>query len=79
MNALDTSGSFKQNDFLKDTVPEIPQHDVEAVPRPRGEAARSYAVRTRIYPKLAHGNFRRAKWMVMLVTLGIYYFLPWIR
>ncbi|MFM7083422.1 MAG: cytochrome c oxidase accessory protein CcoG [Hyphomicrobium sp.] len=79
MNALDASGPLKQNDFLRDTVPEIPQHDVEAITRPRGEAARSYAVRARIYPKLAHGNFRRAKWMVMLLTLGIYYFLPWVR
>lgn len=38
-----------------------------------------YAKRQQIYPKLAHGNFRMVKWVVMAVTLGIYYALPWIR
>ena len=38
-----------------------------------------YASRQKIYPKLAHGTFRRVKWLMMAVTLGIYYALPWIR
>jgi len=38
-----------------------------------------YAKRQKIYPKLAHGTFRLVKWAVMIVTLGIYYVLPWIR
>ena len=38
-----------------------------------------YAKREQIYPKLAHGNFRLVKWVVMAVTLGVYYLLPWIR
>jgi cytochrome c oxidase accessory protein FixG len=38
-----------------------------------------YAKRQRIYPKLAHGTYRSVKWAVMIVTLGIYYVLPWIR
>ncbi len=38
-----------------------------------------YAGRKKIYPKLAHGIFRRLKWLVMAVTLGIYYGLPWLR
>ncbi len=38
-----------------------------------------YATRQKNYPKLAHGSFRRVKWAVMVVTLGIYYLLPWIR
>ncbi len=32
-----------------------------------------------IYPKLVHGTYRKLKWAVMLVTLGIYYLVPWIR
>jgi cytochrome c oxidase accessory protein FixG len=44
-----------------------------------GESASAYARRQKIYPKLAHGTFRRIKWAVMAVTLGIYYVLPWIR
>ncbi|MEL6828980.1 MAG: cytochrome c oxidase accessory protein CcoG, partial [Pseudomonadota bacterium] len=38
-----------------------------------------YAKREQIYPKLAHGNFRMVKWLVMAGTLAIYYLLPWIR
>jgi hypothetical protein len=38
-----------------------------------------YAKRKKIFPKAAEGRFRRFKWLVMLVTLGIYYLTPWIR
>ena len=38
-----------------------------------------YAARKKIYPKRVTGQFRRFKWLVMLVTLGIYYLTPWIR
>jgi cytochrome c oxidase accessory protein FixG len=38
-----------------------------------------YASREPIYPKLVHGNWRKIKWGVMLITLGIYYLVPWIR
>ncbi|HRD76763.1 MAG TPA: cytochrome c oxidase accessory protein CcoG, partial [Hyphomicrobiaceae bacterium] len=38
-----------------------------------------YASREKIHPRLARGTFRRLKWLVMLVTLGIYYALPWLR
>ncbi|MEO1305622.1 MAG: cytochrome c oxidase accessory protein CcoG [Pseudomonadota bacterium] len=38
-----------------------------------------YAKREQIYPKLAHGKFRSFKWLVMAVTLTIYYALPWLR
>ncbi len=38
-----------------------------------------YASREKIYPKEAHGTFRNVKWIVMAVTLGIYYLVPWIR
>lgn len=33
----------------------------------------------RIYPKRVWGFFRKIKWVVMIVTLGIYYLAPWIR
>ena len=38
-----------------------------------------YEKRRKIFPKRAEGRFRRFKWLVMLVTLGIYYLTPWIR
>ena len=44
-----------------------------------GEGGSLYAARVKVYPKEAHGTFRRAKWIVMAVTLGIYYIVPWLR
>jgi cytochrome c oxidase accessory protein FixG len=38
-----------------------------------------YAPRVPIYSKRAEGQFRRVKWAVMAITLGIYYLLPWLR
>ncbi len=38
-----------------------------------------YAARKKIFPKRAEGRFRRLKWIVMLITLAIYYLAPWIR
>jgi cytochrome c oxidase accessory protein FixG len=38
-----------------------------------------YAARKKIYPQRVSGTFRRLKWAVLLVTLGIYYFLPFVR
>ncbi|MFN7104156.1 MAG: cytochrome c oxidase accessory protein CcoG [Pseudorhizobium sp.] len=38
-----------------------------------------YESRKKIFPKRAEGRFRRFKWIVMLITLGIYYITPWIR
>ena len=38
-----------------------------------------YQARVPIYPKLVHGTFRQIKWIVMAITLGIYYLVPWIR
>ena len=38
-----------------------------------------YKSRVPIYPKLVQGTFRKIKWIVMAITLGIYYLVPWIR
>jgi cytochrome c oxidase accessory protein FixG len=38
-----------------------------------------YAARRQIYPQSVHGTFRRIKWAVLVVTLGIYYILPFVR
>jgi cytochrome c oxidase accessory protein FixG len=48
--------------------------------RPPGhEAQPLYEKRRAIYPKLVHGAYRRLKWALMIVMLGIYYGLPWLR
>ena len=38
-----------------------------------------YEKRRAVFPKAVDGKFRRLKWAVMLVTLGIYYITPWLR
>jgi len=57
---------------------EIERLDAEAV---NSAALRQplYAARKKVFPKRATGVFRRFKWLVMTVTLGIYYITPWLR
>ena len=38
-----------------------------------------YAAREPVFPKRVSGRFRNLKWLILLVTLGIYYITPWIR
>lgn len=38
-----------------------------------------FAKREIIYPKRVSGRFRNLKWIAMIVTLGIYYLVPFIR
>ena len=38
-----------------------------------------YAAREPVFPRRVSGPFRRLKWVLMLITLGIYYITPWIR
>lgn len=38
-----------------------------------------FAAREPIFPKRVSGAFRRFKWWIMAVTLGIYYITPWLR
>lgn len=57
---------------------EFERHDAEAVNSARLRKP-LYAARRKIFPKRASGAFRRFKWLVMAVTLGIYYLTPWLR
>ena len=38
-----------------------------------------YAKRKGVFPKAVDGHFRRLKWAIMVITLGIYYVTPWLR
>ncbi|WJS85500.1 cytochrome c oxidase accessory protein CcoG [Paracoccus sp. TOH] len=40
---------------------------------------RLYAAREPIFPRRVKGWFRNLKWIIMAVTLAIYYVTPWIR
>jgi cytochrome c oxidase accessory protein FixG len=53
--------------------------DVKAVNTGAKAKGALYAAREKIHPKRAEGAFRRLKWIIMAVTLGIYYLTPWLR
>ena len=59
------------------------QPDVEILEAEAVNSAKArqslYAARKKIFPKRASGSFRQFKWLVMAVTLGIYYLTPWLR
>ena len=38
-----------------------------------------YAAREPVFPRRVYGRFRNLKWIILSVTLGIYYVTPWIR
>ena len=44
-----------------------------------GQPDEWFASAKKIYPMAVHGTFRKIKWAVLFITLGIYYFLPFIR
>lgn len=48
-------------------------------PRTRDMPDRLYEKSKTVHNKRIDGAFRRFKWLVMLITLSIYYLTPWIR
>ncbi len=64
--------------MLETTERTVDRHDVEAV-NAKSRRQPLYSPRKKIFPKRASGTFRRFKWLVMLITLTIYYVTPWIR
>lgn len=60
-----------------EAAPGVTRIDAKAVNSKENRSL--YKAREPVYPKLVHGKFRNIKWAVMIVTLGIYYGLPWLR
>jgi len=56
-----------------------PIHDTETGSDVPESEPPLYAARRKIYPQSVKGTFRRIKWAVLVITLAIYYFLPFIR
>ena len=54
------------------------RYDVGAV-NSKSQRQSLYAARKKIFPKRASGKFRQLKWIVMAITLGIYYMVPFLR
>lgn len=62
---------------LPQPAPAVDEFDVRPVNKRSTQAL--YKKREKIHPKRAKGLFRRLKWIVMAVTLAIYYLTPWLR
>ena len=69
--------NLKPADFINEAAPGVEKHDVAAINRK--DRRELYAARQKVYPRLAYGRFRNIKWLVMAITLSIYYVLPWLR
>jgi cytochrome c oxidase accessory protein FixG len=54
-------------------------HIEDAVSVTAGGKKPLYAPRVPVHPKRVDGVFRRLKWAALIVLLGIYYLVPWIR
>ncbi|MGO9171884.1 MAG: cytochrome c oxidase accessory protein CcoG, partial [Rhodomicrobium sp.] len=61
----------------QEAAPGVTKIDAKAVNAKENRSL--YKAREPVYPKLVRGKFRNIKWAVMIVTLGIYYGLPWLR
>ena len=51
----------------------------DAQPVNKKENRDLYVSRKKIHPKRTEGWYRRLKWVIMFITLGIYYITPWLR
>jgi len=64
--------------LVEDAERTVPDSSAPELEQP-GDAERLYAPRKKIYPQRVTGTFRRVKWTLLFVTLGIYYLLPFVR
>ncbi|MCL6707807.1 cytochrome c oxidase accessory protein CcoG [Pseudomonas sp. R2.Fl] len=62
----------------RSTNTEVERIEAEAVMSAKSRQP-LYTARKKIFPKRAEGRFRQFKWLVMFITLGIYYLTPWLR
>ena len=59
------------------SAPEIGREAVES--RKEQKESPLYAGRVWVYPKAVRGTFRKVKWAALVVLLGLYWALPWVR
>ncbi|MGD9883610.1 MAG: cytochrome c oxidase accessory protein CcoG [Reyranella sp.] len=56
------------------------QHDDDAVSLRQQKAELPlYVSRIKVYPRAVGGKWRRIKWSVLVLLLGLYYAVPWLR
>src|SRR3974390_2651122 len=58
--------------------PAAPETASSGIPDPDDEGP-LYIARRKVYPQRVKGTYRTIKWIVLCITLGIYYGLPFLR
>ncbi|MFT6559092.1 MAG: cytochrome c oxidase accessory protein FixG [Sneathiella sp.] len=71
--------SYETHTDWSKTVVHTPVEKVDVQAVNKKENRSLYKKREKIQPKRATGSFRRLKWIIMGITLAIYYITPWIR
>ncbi len=61
----------------KTNTEQVETYSVEAVNSKDNRSL--YAARKKIFPRRVNGTYRNFKWLVMAMTLGVYYLTPWLR
>ncbi len=84
MNASVTKSPIatKTDDAAVDEAKDIHQaiKDVGVKPAPySAENAPLYSRHRKVYQQSVQGTYRRVKWALLVITLGIYYLLPFVR
>lgn len=64
---------------MSETSVATPVETVDVKPVNRKDNRAFYKRPEKIQPKRARGTFRRIKWILMAITLTIYYVTPWLR
>ncbi len=78
-HTLDDLASQAQAE-VREPTPAAPGVDREAVEsRKEQKESPLYQGRVWVYPKAVSGTFRRVKWAALIVLLGLYWGLPWVR
>ncbi len=60
------------------TQVDVPSETVQSLRDLKAEQP-IYVNRIKVYPKRVTGTFRRLKWIVLTMCLGLYYVVPWLR
>src|SRR3954470_10734430 len=82
--AIDLHETLQAQPPLLQLVKEAEVSPAESLPAPADapepeEEGPLYVARRKVYPQRVHGTYRTIKWIVLCVTLGIYYALPFVR
>lgn len=73
------AGEQKKNKVIPIVVANAPRRKPKAIAHAGGEPDAFYAPHQKIYPRMVSGVFAHWRSVMVLLTLGVFYLLPWIN